>query len=191
MPPLPLDQLLLDDRHDHRRCLGDLPPLHPVLRRAGKPAPAPGAGCRLVPHHMIRSVRQLHRGARLALGPTRLTPVFSRSDLGAGFASPSDEGGLLEFFEFCFTWAAKASTRASRSATFATCARKRAMITSFSASSSRSRALAARNPAITSGWVLAPGLKAFTFAAIAAEAGRVAIGRTPVLAGEACGISVS
>ena len=34
-------------------------------------------------------------------GRPGLRPVFFRSDFGAGLASPSDDGGLLEFFEFC------------------------------------------------------------------------------------------
>jgi hypothetical protein len=51
-----------------------------------------------------------------------------RSDFGAGLPGRSDDGGLLEFFEFCWTWAARASTRASSSVTFATCACKPAMI---------------------------------------------------------------
>ena len=36
-------------------------------------------------------------------GRPGLRPVFFRSDFGAGLPSPSEDGGLLEFFEFCFT----------------------------------------------------------------------------------------
>ena len=32
-----------------------------------------------------------------------MRPLFFRSDFGAGFASPSDDGGLEEFFEFCLS----------------------------------------------------------------------------------------
>jgi hypothetical protein len=35
------------------------------------------------------------------LGRPGLRPVFFRNDFGAGLPSPSDDGGLLEFFEFC------------------------------------------------------------------------------------------
>ncbi len=30
-----------------------------------------------------------------------MRPLLARSDFGAGFASPSDDGGLEEFSEFC------------------------------------------------------------------------------------------
>jgi hypothetical protein len=33
------------------------------------------------------------------LGRPGLRPVFFRSDFGAGLPSPSDDGGLLEFFD--------------------------------------------------------------------------------------------
>ena len=39
-----------------------------------------------------------------------LRPDFPRSDFGAGLASPSDDGGLLEFREFVFTCAARSAT---------------------------------------------------------------------------------
>ena len=98
-------------------------------------------------------------------GRPGLRPVFFRSDLGAGLASPSDDGGLLEFFEFCFTRAARSATcarssatRACSSSTCAACASSCAMCASRSASSSRNRALAVRNPAITSsGEAASPG----------------------------------
>ena len=37
-------------------------------------------------------------------------PDFPRSDFGAGFASPSDDGGFEEFREFAFTRAARSAT---------------------------------------------------------------------------------
>ena len=43
-------------------------------------------------------------------------PDFPRSDLGAGFASPSDDGGFDEFREFDFTCAARSSTCACNAA---------------------------------------------------------------------------
>ena len=82
-------------------------------------------------------------------------PDLPRSDFGAGFASPSDDGGLEEFREFAFTRAASSATcdyspaRCSRStAISASCS---AIRVSRSVSSSRSRAFAARSPASLSG----------------------------------------
>ena len=43
-------------------------------------------------------------------GRPGLRPVFFRSDFGAGLPSPSDDGGLLEFFEFCPARAASSAT---------------------------------------------------------------------------------
>jgi len=43
-------------------------------------------------------------------GRPSLRTDFPRSDFGAGFASPSDDGGLLEFREFDFTRAASSAT---------------------------------------------------------------------------------
>src|ERR1700758_253158 len=39
-----------------------------------------------------------------------LRPDFPRSDFSDGLAGPSDDGGLLEFREFVFTWAARSAT---------------------------------------------------------------------------------
>jgi hypothetical protein len=44
------------------------------------------------------------------LGRPGFRPDFSRSDLGEGFARPSDDGGLEEFFEFCPARAARSAT---------------------------------------------------------------------------------
>jgi hypothetical protein len=55
-------------------------------------------------------VTQLHRRARLALRPARLPARLLGSDLGAGFASPSDDGGFGEFFEFCPALAVRSAT---------------------------------------------------------------------------------
>src|SRR6266487_435971 len=88
-------------------------------------------------------------------GRPGLRPVFFRSDFGAGLPSPSDEGGLEEFFEFCLTRAASSAICSRRSATSpsacATRARNAAISASRSASSFRSRAFAARNPAASPG----------------------------------------
>ena len=43
-------------------------------------------------------------------GRPGLRPVFFRSDLGAGLPSPSEDGGLEEFFEF---WPARAASSAT------------------------------------------------------------------------------
>ena len=59
-----------------------------------------------MPDHGVRMVTQLHRRARLVLRPARLLG----SDLGAGFASPSDDGGFGEFFEFCPALAVRSAT---------------------------------------------------------------------------------
>ena len=66
-----LDHLVLGDGRLHLGDLGDLPTFHPRLLRTGQPVPAPAARGGLVPHHMIRAGRQLHRSARLPLRPTR------------------------------------------------------------------------------------------------------------------------
>jgi hypothetical protein len=42
-------------------------------------------------------------------GRPGLRPVFFRNDPGAGLASPSDDGGLLEFLEFCPARAARSA----------------------------------------------------------------------------------
>ena len=81
------------------------------------------------------------------LGRPGLRPVFFRSDCGAGLPSPSDDGGLPEFFEFCLTRAARSATCARSSSSSAS---RPAMRASRPASSSRSRAFDTRSPAITS-----------------------------------------
>jgi hypothetical protein len=63
-----------------------------------------------MPDHGVRMVTQLHRRARLALRPARLPARLLGSDLGAGFASPSDDGGFGEFFEFCPALAVRSAT---------------------------------------------------------------------------------
>jgi len=87
-------------------------------------------------------------------GRPGLRPDFPRSDFGAGFASPSDDGGLDEFRELDCTRAARSATcdcsaaRCSRSAAIsASCSAIRVF---RSSSSSRSRAFAARSPAVSS-----------------------------------------
>ena len=75
-------------------------------------------------------------------------PLFFRSDFGAGFASPSDDGGLEEFREFIAVRAARSATCPCRTATRS---RSAAISASRSAISSRSRAFAERSPAASSG----------------------------------------
>ncbi|HBW18950.1 MAG TPA: hypothetical protein DEH11_08025, partial [Actinobacteria bacterium] len=45
--------------------------------------------------------------------PPGLRPLFLRSDRGAGLASPSLDGGLEEFREFCFSRASSSAIRFS------------------------------------------------------------------------------
>jgi hypothetical protein len=75
-------------------------------------------------------------------------PDFPRSDFGAGFARPSDDGGFEEFRESGFTCAARSATC---DCSTARCSRSSPISASRSASSSRSRAFAPRNPAESSG----------------------------------------
>jgi hypothetical protein len=98
-------------------------------------------------------------------GRPGLRPDFPRSDFGAGFARPSDDGGLELFCEFCPSRAARSATCASspaarsRSSPASACSavsssrgpRRTAISASRSASSSRSRAFAARSPAASPG----------------------------------------
>jgi hypothetical protein len=63
-----------------------------------------------MPDHVIGVTGELHRHTRLPLRPAGLRPDLLRTDQGAGLASPSDDGGLLEFFEFWFTRAAWSAT---------------------------------------------------------------------------------
>jgi hypothetical protein len=44
------------------------------------------------------------------LGRPGLRPVFVRSDFGTGLPSPSEDGGVEEFFEFCPACAASSAT---------------------------------------------------------------------------------
>ena len=44
------------------------------------------------------------------VGLPGLRPVFFRSDFGAGFARPSEDGGREEFPEFCPSLAARSAT---------------------------------------------------------------------------------
>ena len=60
---------------------------------------------------------ELHRRAGLTLRRPGFRPDFPRSDFGAGFASPSDDGGLEEFLEFCPAFAARSATCAYSPAT--------------------------------------------------------------------------
>jgi hypothetical protein len=83
---------------------------------------------------------------RWPFGRPGLRPTFFRSDFGAGLPNPSDDGGLLEFFEFCFTRAARPATcarnsltRSCSSSTCATCARSCRTSASRPASRPRNR----------------------------------------------------
>jgi hypothetical protein len=68
---------------------------------------------------LLQKSVQLHRPARLPLGPAGFRPDFARSDFGAGFASPSDEESFKLFFEFCPAFAARSATCAWSPATTA------------------------------------------------------------------------
>jgi hypothetical protein len=81
------------------------------------------------------------------LGRPGLRPVFFRSDFGAGLPGPSDDGGLPGFSGFCLACAARSATCARNSSS---CPVSASICVSFAASSSRSRAFAARRPAFTS-----------------------------------------
>jgi hypothetical protein len=94
-----------------------------------------------------------------------LRPDFPRSDFGVGFASPSDDGGLELFREFCPSRAAMSATcasspaarsRSSRASAWSAvsssrCPRSTSISASRSASSARSRAFAVRSRAASSG----------------------------------------
>src|SRR5436190_10521813 len=79
-----------------------------------------------------------------------LRPDFPRRDFGDGLAGPSDDGGLLEFREFVFTWAIRSATcdcsPASASRSTAIPAACSAIWASLSARSFRNRVFAARSP---------------------------------------------
>jgi hypothetical protein len=86
-------------------------------------------------------------------------PLLVRSDLGAGLAGPSDDGGLEEFRGFWPSRARRPATSAASAVTWARSASSRAWWEARSAAISvslasitcRSRALAARSAANSSG----------------------------------------
>ena len=83
----------------------------PVSRRP--PArPAAARSARLMPEHVIRMIGQLHRHARLALRPARLAPGLLPQRLRRRLGQPVRRRRLEEFFEFCFTRAARSATSA-------------------------------------------------------------------------------
>ncbi len=94
-----------------------------------------------MPHHPVRTSLNCIVTPGCPFGRPGFRPVFARSDLGAGFASPSDDGGFELFFEFCPAFAARSATCACSPATSS---RKAATSASRSASNSRSRAFTIR-----------------------------------------------
>jgi len=90
-----------------------------------------------------------HRYAHAAVtGAPNRPPVFFRSDLGAGFARPSDDGGLEEFRELC---ASRVRNSATCAASASICSRSMRISVSPASITWRSRALAVRCAAIASG----------------------------------------
>jgi hypothetical protein len=70
--------------------------------------------------------------------PPGLRPLRPRNERGAGLASPSDEGGLEEFFEFCASRASSSATRwASRAFSVPSCSISRPWATTSAINSSR------------------------------------------------------
>jgi hypothetical protein len=66
---------------------------HVGLRSADSPLAA-GAARRLMPHHAVRTVTELHHYTRLPFGPTRLRPVFPQRLSGRpSSARPKTEAG--------------------------------------------------------------------------------------------------
>ena len=82
----------------------------------------------------------------LPFGRPGLRPDLLRSDLGAGLASPSPDGGLDEFRRFCPSLARSASISARSASTWA---RSTATSASLASITCRSRVLAARSAAVS------------------------------------------
>ena len=149
-PALHRQHLVLGRHRLHRRDVDDLPALDRGDRRVLQGLPAAGALRRPVPHLLVRVLRSSIVAPGWPFGRPGLRPDLPRSDFGAGFASPSDDGGLLEFREFAFTWAARSATCDCSAVT--SLAQHRVLRgllpirASRSASSSRSRVFAARSP---------------------------------------------
>jgi len=91
----------------------------------------------------VPQVGAQRRGPRPVLRRPGLRPVFFRSDFGAGLPRPSDDGGLLEFLEFC---ASRPLSSATSVRSVSACARKMLISVSLAWITWRSRALAARSP---------------------------------------------
>jgi hypothetical protein len=105
------DHLVLGDLGPRLGNLRDLPPDHALFQRAGQDSRSAGTAGGLVPQHLVGKVAELHRHTGLSLRPAGLPPGPSpRGDVGAGFASPSDDGGLELFLEFCPVFAARSAT---------------------------------------------------------------------------------
>jgi hypothetical protein len=94
----------------HRRDLRHLPPDHPRLLRVGQITIASGAGTRLMPDHGSGWSLSCIVAPGWPFGRPGFRPGLFGCDLGAGFASPTDDGGFEEFFEFCPALAARSAT---------------------------------------------------------------------------------
>ncbi len=153
-PAAPADHLVLGDLGPHRRDLRHLPPDHPRLRRPVQAPPHPAAAGRHVPDHASGRSLSCIVAPGCPFGLPGFRPVFLRSDFGAGFASPSDDGGLRGVLRVLpqprgqiRDLRLKARHLLPQPRASASCARSPAISASRSASSSRSRAFAARSPA--------------------------------------------
>ena len=103
--------LVLGRHRLHRRDVDDLPPLDRGDRRVPQGLPAAAALRRPVPHLLVRVLRQLHRGAGLALRPARLAAGLAAQRLRRRLRRPVRRRRLrLEFREFVFTCAARSAT---------------------------------------------------------------------------------
>lgn len=85
----------------------------PVSLASLSPVPPRMAGRWLVPDHVIWVIGEPLRHTGIPFGRPGLRAVFFRSDLDAGLPSPAEDGGLLEFPEFCLTSAARSATCAA------------------------------------------------------------------------------
>jgi hypothetical protein len=93
------------------RQVDHLPPAHPDLGSLGQAGPAPRAHLRPVYHH-VRIRHPLQGDTVLAVRPSGTPTRPARNDVGAGLASPSDDGGLDEFNDDSFNRASRSAIRA-------------------------------------------------------------------------------
>jgi hypothetical protein len=105
------DQLMLGEVGSHRRDVDHLPPGHVDLDRVGQAAtaaPHTSGRCRITTSGSATLCRVVPSCPFGRPGPR---PERPRSDLGAGFARPSDDGGFDEFDDDCFNRASRSAIR--------------------------------------------------------------------------------